>query len=96
MPSKTQTKQSNIARPVAILGGIGVGIVAFYLAFVGNKSDEFRMVEMTDSVHATLPMMAGVCIAYRVSRKICTCSIYTSLASNYFSDSRGESLRRED
>ena len=53
------------------------------------------MVEMTDSVHATLPMMAGAIIAYTISRRICKCSIYTALASNYFSDKRGDALRLE-
>ena len=61
MNSQTKTKQTDIARLVVILGGVGIGVVA-----------------------------------YVVSRKICTCSIYSVLASNYFSDSRGESLRRED
>ncbi|MDE1037274.1 MAG: chloride channel protein [Phycisphaerales bacterium] len=51
------------------------------------------LVEMTNSVHATLPMMAGAIIAYAVSRRICTCSIYVSLASTYLSEKRGAELR---
>jgi H+/Cl- antiporter ClcA len=48
------------------------------------------MVEMTDSVHATLPMMAGAIIAYAISRRVCTCSIYVALAGSYFNDKRGD------
>ncbi len=53
------------------------------------------MIEMTDSVHATLPMLGGVVFAYAISRRIYPSSIYVSLASNYFSDSRGEAIRFE-
>ena len=53
------------------------------------------MVEMTDTVHATLPMLAGALIAYAVSRRVCTCSIYVALASNYFKDSFGAEQPRD-
>jgi H+/Cl- antiporter ClcA len=53
------------------------------------------MVEMTDSVHATMPMLAGAIIAYAVSRRICACSLYVALASNYFNESEGLAPRRE-
>ena len=51
------------------------------------------MVEMTDSVHATMPMLAGALIAYAISKRICTCSIYVSLAKSYFKDSCDEAPR---
>jgi H+/Cl- antiporter ClcA len=33
------------------------------------------MIEMTDSVHATLPMLSGVVFAYAISRRIYPSSI---------------------
>jgi len=51
------------------------------------------MVEMTDSVHSTMPMLVGALLAYAVSRCICKESIYSALASNYFSDNRGAEPR---
>ena len=53
------------------------------------------MVEMTNNVHATLPMLAGALIAFAISKRICTCSIYVALASSYFSESSGVVGRRD-
>ena len=53
------------------------------------------MVEMTDSVHATMPMLAGALIAYVISKRFCRCSIYVALANNYFKES-GDCAHRCD
>jgi hypothetical protein len=38
-------------------------------------------------------MLAGALIAYAISKRICTCSIYVSLAKSYFKDSCDEAPR---
>jgi len=47
------------------------------------------LVEMTDSVHATMPLLTAALIAYSFSKRVCPCSIYTALAKTYFKDNLG-------
>ncbi len=54
------------------------------------------MVEMTGALHATLPMMGGAIVAYAISRRICTCSVYVALANCYFKENRCVESRRAD
>ncbi len=54
------------------------------------------MVETTGALHATLPMMGGAIVAYVISRRICTCSVYVALASFYFKENRCVDPRRAD
>jgi len=64
-----------------------ISMACFFAAVVQSPiTAVVIMVEMTDSVHATLPMLAGALIAYTMSTRICTCSIYVALASTYFND----------
>jgi H+/Cl- antiporter ClcA len=66
-----------------------IAMACFFAAVVQSPvTAVIIMIEMTDSVHATLPMLAGALIAYKVSRCFCKCSIYTALAGNYFKESR--------
>ena len=66
-----------------------IAMACFFAAVVQSPvTAVVIMVEMTDSVHVTLPMFAGALIAYQISKCICKDSIYTALASNYFSDNR--------
>jgi H+/Cl- antiporter ClcA len=66
-----------------------IAMACFFAAVVQSPvTAVVIMVEMTDSVHVTLPMFAGALIAYEISKCICKKSIYTALASNYFSENR--------
>ncbi len=71
-----------------------VAMATFFAAVVQSPvTAVVIMVEMTDSVHATMPMLAGALIAYAVSTVICKESIYSALAENYFNVKRGEAPR---
>jgi H+/Cl- antiporter ClcA len=71
-----------------------IAMACFFAAVVQSPvTAVVIMVEMTDSVHATLPMLAGALIAYKVSSYFCKCSIYVALADNYFKDSCCEEPR---
>ena len=66
-----------------------IAMACFFAAVVQSPvTAVVIMVEMTNSVHATLPMLVGALIAYEISKRICKTSIYTALASNYFNESR--------
>jgi H+/Cl- antiporter ClcA len=66
-----------------------VAMACFFAAVVQSPvTAVVIMVEMTNSVHAILPMLVGALIAYEISKCICKTSIYTALASNYFKESR--------
>ena len=66
-----------------------IAMACFFAAVVQSPvTAVVIMVEMTNSVHVTLPMFAGAMIAYAISKCICKKSIYTALASNYFKDNR--------
>jgi H+/Cl- antiporter ClcA len=66
-----------------------VAMACFFAAVVQSPvTAVVIMVEMTNSVHATLPMLVGALIAYEISKCICKTSIYTALANNYFNVSR--------
>lgn len=67
-----------------------IAMASFFAAVVQSPvTAVVIMVEMTNSVHSTMPMLVGALIAYGISRCICKESIYSALASNYFSDNRG-------
>lgn len=71
-----------------------VAMACFFAAVVQSPvTAVVIMVEMTNSVHATMPMLIGALIAYEISKCLCKQSIYTALASNYFSDNRGAAPR---
>jgi len=71
-----------------------IAMACFFAAVVQSPvTAVVIMVEMTDSIHATMPMLAGALIAYLVSKRFCSCSIYVALANNYFKESCGESPR---
>jgi H+/Cl- antiporter ClcA len=71
-----------------------IAMATFFAAVVQSPvTAVVIMVEMTDSVHATMPMLVGALIAHQVSKRICKKSIYTALASNYFNDNRGATPR---
>ena len=50
MTLNSKVKLTKTARVIAVLGGAGVGIVAFYLVFVGRYSDKFHEA-MLQNVH---------------------------------------------
>jgi H+/Cl- antiporter ClcA len=68
-----------------------IAMACFFAAVVQSPiTAVVIMVEMTDTLHATLPMFVGAFIAYSISTRICTSSIYVSLANNYFNVSDSE------
>ena len=71
-----------------------ISMACFFAAVVQSPiTAVVIMVEMTDTVHATMPMLAGAIIAYAISRRICACSLYVALASHYFNESEGDAPR---
>ena len=73
-----------------------IAMACFFAAVVQSPiTAVVIMVEMTDSLHATLPMFVGALIAYCISTRICTSSIYVSLANNYFNVHDSKELPRE-
>ena len=67
-----------------------IAMASFFAAVVQSPvTAVVIMVEMTNTVHLTMPMLVGALVAYGISRCICRESIYSALASNYFSDNRG-------
>jgi H+/Cl- antiporter ClcA len=65
-----------------------IAMACFFAAVVQSPvTAVVIMVEMTDSIHATMPMLAGALIAYAISKRFCSCSIYVSFAKNYFNES---------
>ena len=68
-----------------------IAMACFFAAVVQSPiTAVVIMVEMTDTLHSTLPMLVGALIAYSISTRICTSSIYVSLANNYFNLSDSE------
>lgn len=73
-----------------------IAMACFFAAVVQSPiTAVVIMVEMTDALHATLPMFVGALIAYMISTRICTSSIYVSLANDYFNVSDSKELPRE-
>jgi H+/Cl- antiporter ClcA len=73
-----------------------IAMACFFAAVVQSPvTAVVIMVEMTDTLHATLPMLLGAIIAYMISKRICTCSIYVALANNYFKDNCVNSQPRD-
>ena len=74
-----------------------IAMACFFAAVVQSPiTAVVIMVEMTDSLHATMPMFVGALIAYAISTRICKSSIYVSLANNYFNVSDAAEPRCED
>ena len=73
---------------------IMISMACFFAAVVQSPvTAVVIMIEMTDSVHATMPMLAGALIAYVISKRFCRVSIYVALASNYFKESGDDAHR---
>ena len=73
-----------------------IAMACFFAAVVQSPiTSVVIMAEMTNSIYAIMPMLAGALIAYAISTRICSCSIYVALASTYFKDSRLDESPRE-
>jgi H+/Cl- antiporter ClcA len=70
MSFNSSVKLTNIARVIAALGGVGVGVAAFYLAFAGQHAEKFRdaMMQSAPWVLYALPAV-GITIITLLRKK---------------------------
>ena len=72
-----------------------IAMASFFAAVVQSPvTAVVIMVEMTGFVHGTMPMLFGSLIAYGISKRFCSCSIYVALAGYYFDENRCNEPRR--
>tara|TARA_B100000959_G_scaffold285586_1_gene360822 strand:+ start:646 stop:1953 length:1308 start_codon:yes stop_codon:yes gene_type:complete len=80
MTLNSKVKLTKTARVIAVLGGAGVGIVAFYLVFVGRYSDKFHEA-MLQNVHWVIYALPAVGI-----------TIITLLRNKFFLGTEGTGI----